>query len=198
MAASYTLHVLASGNKTIATSSTQRSRLTRIETVLPEMTPVELRVAFSPIRLPNVRQARVTLPVVGEVTVPVPGTHLVNPAPYVAQAVNAAHAAGRFVIGTEPIALWDGATQMADHTGDTAVVRWKKGQPWNPLVLAVILAVGIAGFVVWQYLTHWTFFKAVAKDTRGIVHTVGSAGTWLVVGGVVLVGAIALNDLRRI
>ncbi len=156
----------------LANSAVQR-RVMRSEAALPEMTPVELAMAFD-----------LTLPVVGKVDVAKP----------VGQAVNAAYRAGRFVIGHEVMPLWDGATEPAawDSLHQTTWVRWRKGQPFDPLVIPVILGVLVAGFVVWQVMTHWSFSKAVEKAAGGALHealqAVGGYGKAALIGAGILGG----------
>ena len=166
----------------LAQSAVQR-RIMRAEAALAEMTPVELAMQFN-----------LTLPVVGKVDVAKP----------VGQAVNAAYHAGRFVIGHEVMPLWDGATEPAtwDSLHQTTWVRWKKGQPFDPLVIPVILGVLVAGFIVWQVMTHWSFAKAVEKAAGSVLHeaakAVGGYGKAALIGAGILAGVLVIEEIRKV
>lgn len=199
-APSYTLTTLASGTKSaIDPKSLQIAGLRRKEAALPEQTPVQLDLMFGDLTLPAVGQVTVTLPVVGtKVSIPVPTTRKANPAPYVAQAVNAAYQAGHFVIGKEPLALWTGDTQPASHGAGATTIRWVKGQPWDGFILPVALAVGIAGFVVWQVLTGWKFSKAAVKQGGNVIQGAGDLGKVLLIGAVVVGGIVVVREIERL
>lgn len=179
-APSYTLTTLASGTKSaINPKSLQIAGLRRKEAALAEQTPVQLGMTFN-----------LTLPAVGKVDVAGP----------VAAAVNAAYRAGKFVIGKEPLALWEGDTQPASHDAlrQTVAVRWVKGQPWDGLILPVALAVGIAGFIAWQVLTGWTFSKAVVKQGGNVIQGAGDLGKVLLIGAVVAGGIVVVREIERL
>jgi hypothetical protein len=165
LAVEVTFQTLAQGSGKALASRTVQGHLARIEARLPEHSRVQLDLRFTP----------PVLPVVGRVDMAGP----------VAGAVNAAYRAGEFVIGRERIGLWPGQSEPAHHDSlhQTVTIRWVKGQPWDPLVIAVILGVVVAGFLVWQWLTHWQFSREVLTETGK------AAGA---VGGVLAAGAVDL------
>jgi hypothetical protein len=174
----YVLVPVAAGTGPQLASPAVRQRLARQEATLPEQTPVELALAFD-----------LRLPVVGRVDLAKP----------VGQAVNAAYRAGQFVIRGETMPLWEGATVPAtwDSERQTTVIRWRKGQPFDPLVVAVVLGVVVAGFLVWQYLTHWQFSRAVVGAAGKVASGAADLGRVAFAGGAVVAGLWLLDQLRH-
>jgi len=190
--AAYVLRPLAQGRTSLGLASVRRG-LAVVETAQPEGTRMQLDLDW----------ADLTLPVVGRVDL----------AAAAAAAVNAFHQA------THTLTLWPGESRPATHSGRRTTVRWVKMAPGVAAVLTAvedgtaaeaapeaaagtaalaILAAALAGFLVWQYLTHWAFSRAVIQGAGKAAQAVGGIGKALIVGGTVLAGIMVIRGLRRI
>ncbi len=120
------------------------------EAALPEGTPVQLDLAFTP----------VSLPLVGSI----------NLAGAAADVINRAAGAGTFTLRGEGIQSWPGGGLIAAVApdGTTLQLRWLHGQGFAVLLLTFFLGVAVAGLIAYLYVHHWSLFGALGTASPSI------------------------------
>ncbi len=175
----YVPTTLVSGST--APNQTAINAMDHAEQALPSGTRMSLNLSFKPL----------TIPVSG-------GT--IDIAQWVADAINAAHAAGKFISHGLAPSLWPGQSQMAtyDTSTHTTTIRWLSGGSavaWSGVIVFVLLGLtitdvidpllAVAGIIIVEWLTHWALLKWLIHEASTIPVLGLSLLDWMAIGGAV-------------
>ena len=183
----YVATTLASGST--APNQTVVNAMTHAEEGLPSGTRMSMNLSFKPL----------TIPVTG-------GTIAIGQ--WVADAVNGAYHAGKFISQGMMPGLWPGESQLAtyDPASHTTTIKWLSGGAtvaFSAVIVLFLLGLTItdvidpitliAGIIIVEWLTHWALFKwllhqAAATQVMGL-----SILDWIAIGG----GVFLLGLLSR-